>query len=111
MATIRKSSEPKKKTAPPARTPQARENQLIALAFDEAERQLRDHTASSQIITQILKLGSEREQLEREKLRTSNKLDQARIESMAQAERIEELYSKAMTAFSAYRGEEVEDEY
>lgn len=35
----------------PALTPEARENQLISLASDLAEKQLREGTASSQVIT------------------------------------------------------------
>lgn len=48
----------------PATTPEARENQLIALAMDEAERKIREGTASSQLICHFLKLGSEKERLE-----------------------------------------------
>ena len=35
----------------PAISPEARENQCISLAMDLAEQQLRDGTASSQLIT------------------------------------------------------------
>ena len=42
----------------PALTPEARENQLVSLAVDLAEKQLREGTASSQVITHYLKLGS-----------------------------------------------------
>ena len=35
----------------PALTPEARENQMIALAVDLAEKQLLEGTASSQVIT------------------------------------------------------------
>lgn len=97
----------------PASTPEARENQLIALAADLAERQMRDGTASSQIITHYLKLGSTREQLEQERLRMENELAQAKIEAMASAVRIEELYSKAISAMRNYAGEEpgLDDEF
>ena len=61
----------------PALTPEARENQLIALAIDRAEQQLLDGTASSQVITHYLKLGSSRERLERERLENENKLIRA----------------------------------
>ena len=56
-------SEPsqKRQTSRPAFTPEARENQLIALAVDRAEKQLRDGTASSQVITHYLKLGASKE--------------------------------------------------
>ena len=38
----------------PALTPEARENQMIALAENLAEQQLRDGTASSQVIFPII---------------------------------------------------------
>ena len=64
---VKRSSEPKNKIRP-ALTPEARENQLVSLAINLAEQQLRDGTASSQVITHYLKLGSQKERLEREKL-------------------------------------------
>ena len=54
--------------ARPAISPEARENQLISLAVDLAERQLMDGSASSQVITHFLKLGTTRAELEKEKL-------------------------------------------
>lgn len=91
---------------PPATTPEARENQLVSLAFDLAEQQMRDGTASAQVITNFLRLGSSREKLEQERLRQENLLTQAKIESLAAAERVEELYKKALGAMSAYQGRE-----
>ena len=69
-------SESKRKIRP-ALTPEARENQLISLAVDLAEKQLQEGTASSQVITHYLKLGSMRERLEREKLEEENKITQS----------------------------------
>jgi hypothetical protein len=90
----------------PATTPEQRENQLIALAADLAERQMRDGTASSQIVTHYLKLGSTREKLEQERLRMENELAEAKIKSMASAERMEELYGEAIAAMRGYAGYE-----
>lgn len=89
----------------PAMTPEAREKQLIALAVDTAEQQLRDGTASSQVITHFLKLGSQRERLERERLEEENKLLRAKTEALQSAKNIEELYSHAIAAMQEYRGE------
>lgn len=89
----------------PATTPEARENQLIALAADLAERQMREGTASSQIVTHYLKLGSTREKLEQERLVMENELAKAKIEAMASAQRIEELYGKAIAAMRNYAGD------
>lgn len=88
----------------PATTPEQRENQLIALAADLAERQMRDGTASSQIVTHYLKLGSTREKLEQERLRMENELAEAKIKAMASAERMEELYGEAIAAMRGYAG-------
>lgn len=88
----------------PATTPEAREQQMIALADALAEKQLREGTASAQVITHYLKLGTSREQLEQEKLRKENQLREAQIEQMASAARIEELYRTALDAMRAYGG-------
>jgi hypothetical protein len=95
----------------PALTPEARENQLVSLAVDLAEQQLRDGTASSQVITHYLKLGSTREKLERERLKMENDLIQAKTEAMKSAQRIEELYSEAISAMRSYSGHGDSDEY
>lgn len=89
----------------PADTPEARENQLIALATNLAEEQLRNGTASSQVITHFLKLGSTKEQLELEKLKRENKLLEVKSEALESATRVEELYMRAIQAFGIYSGE------
>lgn len=88
----------------PALTPEARENQMISLAVDLAERQLMEGTASSQVITHYLKLGSTKERLEKEKLEEENKLLRARTESLQSAKRVEELYADAIAAMKRYSG-------
>ena len=99
------------KTArPPATTPEARENQLIAAAVDLAERQILDGKASSQVITHFLKLASTREKLEQERLRGENKLLEAKVESLASAARVEELYKNALAAMRSYAGRPDSDE-
>ena len=95
----------------PALTPEARENQMISLAVDLAERQLQEGTASSQVITHYLKLGSMRERLEREKLEEENKLLKARTEQIQSMKRIEELYEEAIKAMRNYSGQGEQDEY
>lgn len=93
----------------PATTPDEREAQLVSLAYDVAEEQLRNGTASSQVITQMLKLGSSRERLEQERLTHENELTQVKIEAMESATRMEELYGEAIKAMSAYQGRPVEE--
>lgn len=94
----------------PADTLEGRENQLISLATDLAERQMIEGSASAQVITHFLKLGTTREQLEQEKLRHENLLLSARREQIASQQRIEELYGEALSAFKQYRGEVEEQE-
>ena len=95
----------------PALSVEARENQLILLATDEAERQLRDGTASSQVITHFLKLGSTKTQLENEKLKKENELLKAKTESLQSSQRMEELYKEAIEAMKTYSGNGGSDEH
>lgn len=95
----------------PALSVEARENQLILLAVDEAERQLRDGTASSQVITHFLKLGTTRAQLEKEKLKKENELLKAKTESLQSNQRMEEIYKDAIEAMKTYSGNGGSDEH
>lgn len=88
----------------PAFTPEARENQLIAAATNLAEKQLLEGTASSQVITHYLKLGSSKERLEKEKLERENELLRAKTEALQSAQRVEELYANALDAMRRYNG-------
>ena len=88
----------------PALTPEARESQMISLAVDLAEKQLMEGTASSQVITHYLKLGSTKERLEKEKLEEENKLLRARTDALQSAKRVEELYADAIDAMKLYSG-------
>lgn len=99
MATGRGEKRP---TRPPATTPESRENQLVAAAVDLAEQQILGGTASAQVITHYLKLGTTREKLEQEKLRQENILLKAKAESLASQGRMEELTQKAIDAFRSY---------
>ena len=96
-------SEPIKKSRP-ALTPEARENQLIALAVDLAEKQLIEGTASSQVICHYLKLGSTKEKIEKEILEKQKVLIDAKTESLQSSRRVEELYQNALNAMKNYSG-------
>jgi len=95
----------------PALTPEARENQMIALAVDLAEKKLIDGTASSQLITHYLKLGSTREKLEQERLREETNLMRAKVKAVDSTDEMIKLYKDAMDAFRTYSGHGDEDEY
>lgn len=99
-----KKSSGKSNSIRPALTPEARENQLIYLATDLAEQQLRDGTASSQVITHYLKLGSTKERIEKEILEKQKELITAKTEALQSAKRIEELYTDAIAAMRRYSG-------
>lgn len=94
----------------PALTPEARENQMIALAVDLVEQRLLDGTASSQETTHFLKLGSMKNRLEMEKLQEENRLLKARTEALQSAKRVEELYSEAIKAMRRYSGQGNDDD-
>lgn len=95
---------------PPATTPDGRERQLIAAAVDLAEEQIRSGTASAQVITHFLKLATVREKLEQKRLENENRLLEAKVESLASAARVEELYKNALAAMKSYAGRGSVDE-
>lgn len=106
MARVKKSeSSDNVRKIRPATTPEARENQLISLAVDLAEKQLQEGTASSQVITHYLKLGSTKERIEKEILEKQKELISAKTEALQSAKRIEELYSNALNAMRRYGGQ------
>ena len=86
----------------PARTDEAREKEMINLAIDLAEEQLRNGTASAQVITHYLKLGSTREKIEKEMMKEQKKLLEAKTEALKSAKRVEELYQNALEAMRSY---------
>lgn len=94
----------------PATTLDAREQQLVAKAVDLAEKQIEDGTASAQVITHFLRLGTTRERLEQEKLRRENLLLEGRTEQLASQGRIEELYKEALNSMRTYGGYEAPEE-
>lgn len=100
---IKENKDPKRKS-PPARSAESREKQLVNMAMDLAEKQLEDGTATSQVITHFLKLGTETERLNREKVENENALLKAKVDQLASQQRIEELYVDAISAMRMYSG-------
>lgn len=99
----------KKQKRRPATTPEDRENQLISLAVELAEKQLEEGSASSQVITHFLKLGTTREKIEKEILSEQKELLKAKTENIKAAKRVEELYKNALDAMKTYSGQEAEE--
>ncbi len=90
-------------------TPEAVENLLISLASKLAEKQLRDGTASSQVMTHFLKLGTTREKLEKEIMEETKIHLQAKTDSLKSAAKVEELFAEAISAMRRYSGGGKED--
>lgn len=99
-----------KRKGRPASTLEGRENQLVSLAVDEAERHIRAGTASSQVLTHFLKLGTTREQLEQERMREELELTKAKVSELQSREKVEHLYADAIRAFRNYSGQDDDDD-
>lgn len=93
----------------PALTPESREDQLVALAINLAEEQLLAGTASSQVISHFLKIGSTKERIEKEILKEQKDLIKAKTEALKSEKRVEELYAEALNAMRRYSGQQVND--
>ena len=89
----------------PALSPEAEENQMISLAMDLAKQQLQDGTASSQLITEFVKRGSNKARIEQEILEKQKELIEAKTQSLQSVQRIEELYENALDAMRHYSGQ------
>ena len=100
----RRDSDPPTTPRRPATTPQGRENQMVALAYDLVEQRLRDGTASATETTALLKLGSSRERLEQQRISHENELLVVKKEAMESQKKSDELFREAMDYFRAYTG-------
>lgn len=94
----------------PALTPQARENQMIALAMDLVEKRLREGTATSQETTHFLKLATEKYRHENEILERQSELMTAKTDQIRASAKTEELYQEAINALRRYGGHSRDDE-
>ncbi len=110
MPARRRGSEAEGTRRKPATTPEGRENEMVSAAIDLAETQIRQGTASSQVITHFLKLGSTRERLEQQRLEHENELTRVKIEALESQKRVEELYMEALQAMRSYAGDLPEPE-
>lgn len=99
-----------KRRQAPGKTIESRENQIIRLAYDLAEKRIRSGSATSQEVTHFLKMGSSQARLERVKLENENKLLTAKTEAIESQKKIEELYEKAIRSMAIYQGREVSDD-
>lgn len=104
-----KPSESGKGRSIPARSPDERENQVSSKAYDLAERQIDEGTVSSQVLTHFLKMGSTREQLERQRIEHENELSRVKREAMEREDRMEDLFAGAIRAMRTYQGADPEE--
>lgn len=104
MPARRRGAELQTSRRKPPTTPEGREDEMVSLAHDLAEKQIRQGSASSQVITHFLKLGSTRERLEQERLAHENELTRVKIEAIESQKRVEELYMQALNAMRSYAG-------
>lgn len=110
MPRVKKTSQSdSKKKMRPALDPDARENQMISRAMDLAEQQLMDGTASSQVITHFLKLGTAKARLEKKMLEEQVELTKAKTQSYRSMEQTEALINNAIRAMKSYQGSVFDD--
>lgn len=89
-------------TMTPPLNDEAHENKLISLAMKQAQKQLEDGTASSQIITHFLRLGSVRAQVELEKLELENRLIEEKIQAERSGQQLNEMFAEVLAALKSY---------
>lgn len=95
-----------KKNSPPGKTVEARERQLISLAYDVAEKQLRSGDITSQTLTHFLKMGASTAVLEKEKLQHETALLKAKADVLISEKNKEVLFKEAIAAFKKYSGQQ-----
>jgi len=110
MAKYSRPEQKPKRNSPPASTPEGRENQLISMAMDLAEKRMRNETASAQEVTHFLKLGSLSARAERNILEKQMELLEAKTEAIRSSRRVDELYSDAIAAMRSYGGNSDSDQ-
>lgn len=90
------------KTTPPL-SDKDHEAKLISLTLQMAEQQLIDGTASSQVMTHFLRLGSIRSKVELEKLRLENNLLTEKIQSEKMGQQLKEMFQDVMESLRDYQ--------
>lgn len=84
---------------------------MIALAMDQAERQLREGNAPAPVVMMFAKAGLGRERLERQRLEGEVSALRAKVAQMEAASQSNEKLDEVLRAFRRYSGQETEDEY
>ena len=87
-----------------ASTPEGRENELINMSYNEVAWRIANHCATSAELVHFLKMGSEKERLERAKLEADMKLQEAKTVAIEEGRIMEQIAKDAMDAFKRYSG-------
>lgn len=111
MASRRKQDKVDSPSRKPASSPEARELELVGLAYDLLEERLRNGSASSQEVTTLIKFGSTREALEQLQIEHNIELSRVKAERLADVDRVENLMQEAIDAMRSYQGASPEVEY
>lgn len=111
MAKVKVTSSSETQPMRPALTPEAQENQMIALAMNLVQQRLLNGTASSQETTHFLKLATVKYQLEKEKLRGENELMAAKTEALKKTDESRIIAENAIKAMRNYQGNGDPDDY
>ena len=90
----------------PARTEREEEKRAGGYAMDLAIKQLREGTASSQIIVHFLKINSQKEQAELEKTWHEIELLKAKKKAVEAGEEQDKKYEEVIKAISSYAGKD-----
>lgn len=89
----------------PAKTPEERESILVSKSLNLIERQIEDGTVSSTVLAIYAKAGTERDRLEKERLRNDNTYLRKKVETMEAAVDVKNLMEDALLAFRGYSGQ------
>lgn len=102
------------RTAPrrrsPAKTPEERESVLVSKSLNLIEKQIDDGTISSTVLSIYARAGTERDRLEKERLRSENDVLVKKLETMEAAVDVKNLMEDALSAFRGYSGASARDD-
>ena len=91
-----------KQNMTPPLNDEAQETKLVALALKQAQQHLEEGTASSQIVTHFLRLGSLKAQVELEKLELENRLLEEKILAERSGQQLNEMFGEVLAALKSY---------
>lgn len=95
----------KRNVPEPATSLQAREDQLINMAYNEVERRISEGIATGPELVHFLRMGSTKGRLEKQLLERENELMTAKTEALNTQRKVEELYANAIEAMKSYRSD------